>query len=198
MPKAVLDEVVSLQPYRVALENAIGIWTELPQATTYPRFTSRIAHAQKIMRVVSKIVPEKARSDPYRFCYTVFVTFNMIQAYGADFQDKFTDAFFEHVKKEQDFHFEDIKQRSTGLDAFDDDDLADANTNNFSFLLSNNSQSEQDRNRKRLAEIRYQTLMRNSREFLNNRENIISKEIEKSGEYWKEKFESKTWIDSTP
>ncbi|GME77823.1 unnamed protein product [Ambrosiozyma monospora] len=30
MPKAVLDEVVSLQPYRVALENAIGIWTELP------------------------------------------------------------------------------------------------------------------------------------------------------------------------
>ncbi|GMG27626.1 unnamed protein product [Ambrosiozyma monospora] len=110
MPKAVLDEVVSLQPYRVALENAIGIWTELPQATTYPMFTSRIAHVQKILRVVSKIVPEKARSDPYRFCYTVFVTFNMIQAYGSDFQDKFTDAFFEHVKKEQDFHFEDIKQ----------------------------------------------------------------------------------------
>ncbi|GME66728.1 unnamed protein product [Ambrosiozyma monospora] len=40
--------------------------------------------------------------------------------------------------------------------------------------------------------------MKDFKEFLNNRDNIIDKGVENPSQYWKERFESKTWADGTP
>ncbi|GMG22238.1 unnamed protein product [Ambrosiozyma monospora] len=106
MPKKLLDIVVAQQPYRVALENAIGIFVELPGCGDYPMFSTRIAHVKQIMKVIKQIIPKD--TNPFEFCYTIFVTFNMITAYPADFQKRFEDAFFQKMKNGDNFTFDDV------------------------------------------------------------------------------------------